>query len=104
MTYFTCEKVTDRITRIRDISGVCMYLVEGSEGTALIDTGVGFGDLYNYVMSLNDKEPVVIMTHGHVDHAMGAAGFTEAYISAKDEAIYKAHSALPERNRAYCQR
>lgn len=97
MMYFTHEKVTDRITRIRDISGVCMYLVEGSEKSALIDTGVGFGDLYSYVMNLTDKEPVVIVTHGHVDHAMGANGFAEAYICPQDEVIYKAHSYLMER-------
>ena len=97
MTYFTCENVTDRITRIRDISGVCMYLVKGSERTALIDTGVGFGDLHDCVMQLCETEPIVIITHGHVDHAMGAAGFAESYICEADEAIYKAHSALPER-------
>ena len=97
MTYFTHEKVTDRITRIRDVSGVCMYLVRGGERSALIDTGVGFGDLHDYVTQLCKTEPIVMITHGHVDHAMGAAGFTEVYISEKDEAIYKAHSALSER-------
>lgn len=97
MMYFTHEKVTDRITRIRDVSGVCMYLVEGSEKSVLIDTSVGFGDLYSYVMNLTDKEPVVIVTHGHVDHAMGAGAFREVYITPGDEAIYHAHSAVAER-------
>lgn len=97
MTYFTHEKVTDRITRIRDVSGVCMYLVEGSEKTALIDTGIGFGDLYHYVMELTNREPLVILSHGHVDHAMGAGAFREVYIHPDDEAVYCAHSTVAER-------
>ncbi len=97
MKYFSNEKVTEKITRIRDISGVCIYLVEGSNGCALIDTGVGFGDLYSYVMALSEKEPLVIITHGHVDHAMGAAGFMNAYISRKDEDLYRFHSSIDAR-------
>lgn len=92
MSYFTHEKVTDAITRIRDISGVCMYLVKGTEKCALIDTGVGFGDLYGYVMNLVEKEPIVIITHGHVDHAMGAKVFSEVYIHLADKNLYQLHS------------
>ena len=97
MMYFTHEKVTDAVTRIRDVSGVCMYLVKGAEQCALIDTGVGFGDLYGYVMNLTDKEPIVIITHGHVDHAMGAGAFREVYIHPDDEMIYRAHSDVAQR-------
>ena len=97
MSYFSHEKVTASITRIRDVSGVCMYLVEGSEQCALIDTGVGFGDLYGYIMRLTEKEPIVIVTHGHVDHAMGAGAFQKAYIHPADEGIYRAHSRVEER-------
>lgn len=97
MTYFSHEKITGHITRIRDVSGVCMYLVEGSERAALIDSGVGFGDLRGYVAALTGKEPFVIVTHGHVDHAMGAGAFSEAYIPAADEVVYSLHSEVQER-------
>lgn len=97
MSYFTHEQVTPVLTRIRDVSGVCMYLVKGSEKAVLIDTGVGFGDLYSYVMNLTEQEPAVIITHGHVDHAMGAGSFREVYISPADRDVYRTHSSLPMR-------
>lgn len=97
MTYFTHERITSTVTRIHDVSGVCMYLVEGNERTALIDTGVGFGDLYNYIRNLSDKPLLVLLTHGHVDHAMGAGAFSEVYISPAEESLYHAHSSLEMR-------
>lgn len=97
MNFFQHEPVTDSITRIRDASGVCMYLVEGREQAALIDTGVGLGDLPAYVRRLTDRPLTVLITHGHVDHAMGAGGFERVYISPRDREVYRAHSALPVR-------
>lgn len=97
MNWFFCEKVTPLLTRIRDASGVCMYLIEGTERAALIDTGIGLGNLKDFVKTLTDKEPVVIVTHGHVDHAMGAGAFDTVYISPLDKEIYEAHSRLSER-------
>lgn len=94
MEYFTHEKITPNITRIRDICGVFVYLVEGNEKACLIDTGDGFGDLKSYVEKLCDKEYYVVLTHGHVDHANGAALFDEVYMNAKDEAIYRLHSSF----------
>ena len=62
---FRTEKVTDRITRIFAHSGELMYL-------ALI----------------------VLITHGHVDHAMGASEFPSGcvYINKEDAYIYEQHS------------
>lgn len=97
MNYFHHDALTDSVTRIRDISGVCMYLVEGREKAALIDTGAGLGDLPAYVRRLTDKPLTVLLTHGHVDHAMGAGGFDEVYISPADREIYRAHGSLAVR-------
>ncbi len=97
MSCFTHEKVTDRITRIRDVSGVCMYLVEGSERALLLDTGVGVGSLRAAVSALTDKSVTVVLTHGHVDHACGAGEFDTVYLSAADLPLYAGHSLLPVR-------
>jgi len=97
MKYFTSEKITDRITRIRDICGVFEYLVEGDESACLIDTGDGFGNIKEYVDSLTEKKYIVVLTHGHIDHANGAGLFDEVYMSSKDEVVYKLHSSLEMR-------
>ena len=71
MVTFRTEKVSDRITRIFGTSGELWYLVEGSEKAALLDTGSGLGHMKPLIESLTDKPLLVLLTHGHVDHAMG---------------------------------
>ena len=91
---FRTEKVTDRITRIFAHSGELMYLVEGEEKAALLDTGSGIGFFRPLVESLTDKPLNVLITHGHVDHAMGASEFPSGcvYINKEDAYIYEQHS------------
>ena len=72
-----------------------MYLVEGDERAALIDTGSGVGNIYEYVKNLIDKPLIVILTHGHLDHAMGTGTFPDEvfiYISELDEELYRKDS------------
>ncbi len=91
MVNFRTEKVTDHITRIFGISTELMYLVEGNQKAALIDTGSGFGSLKKVVDQLTDKSVIVLLTHGHVDHAMGAAEFNTVYMNHKDDQIFRLH-------------
>lgn len=94
MVSFTKEKVSSRILRIRDGSDVCMYLVEGTQRAALIDTGYGIGDLKGYVESLTDKPYDVYITHGHVDHAAGAGQFGQVFMNSADEEVYRKHCTI----------
>ena len=73
-----------------------MYLVEGDKKAALIDTGSGLGSLKPVVERLTDKPVTVLLTHGHVDHAMGAAEFSDVYMSRKDDYIFRDHPGLPQ--------
>ncbi len=88
---FKTEKVTERITRIYAFATELMYLVEGTEKAVLIDTGSGIGSLKACVEQLTDKPVIVLVTHGHVDHAMGAAEFENVYMSHEDDYIYEKH-------------
>lgn len=92
MEYFTYCKVTPKIYRIKDICDVFSYLVIGNERACLLDTGDGFGNIRTYVEGITKLPIFVILTHGHVDHANGAALFDEVYMSHKDLPIYEEHS------------
>lgn len=91
---FKTEKVSPRVTRIFAFNTELMYLVEGEKKAVLLDTGSGFGSLKACVEALTDKPVVVLLTHGHTDHALGAAEFEEVWMSPLDEAAYACHSAM----------
>lgn len=92
--FYRVEALRPGLTRIWDVAGTAMYLVEGTEKAALLDTGVGVGDLKALVDSLTDKPVTVLLTHGHVDHAMGAGGFEDVRMSPLDLEIYREHSVF----------
>lgn len=95
--FFKTETVTDRITRISGIAGELMYLAEGDREAALIDTGVGVGNLKELVHSLTKKEVFVLLSHGHVDHALGARVFERVYMSPLDEKVYEENAKMLHR-------
>ena len=89
---FKTERISEHITRIYGFCTEMMYLVEGEKDAVLIDTGSGYFSLKQCVDQLTDKPVKVLMTHGHVDHAMGAGEFEEIYLNHKDEAVYREHA------------
>lgn len=94
MFFFKSEKVTPSITKITDLTGVFVYLAEGTEKAVLIDSGTGIGDLFEYVHTLTEKPLSVILTHGHCDHAGGAARFDEVYLNEKDWYLASYHASV----------
>ena len=89
---YTCEAVNDHIYRIKDAFGVAMYLVIGKERAALLDTGHGFTGLRALVESLTPLPVTVLLTHGHIDHALGVFEFDEVYMNPLDEETFSIHS------------
>lgn len=66
---FNSEKYSERIIRIKGIDTTASYLVCGKDKNCLIDTGMGYGSLKDYIeKELNKKVDFVILTHGHLDH------------------------------------
>lgn len=104
MVEFTSEKLSPVITRIRDGSDVCEYLIEGSRRALLIDTGYGIGDLKGYVETLTDKPYDVCITHGHVDHASGAAQFGKVHMHPADAKVFERHCTVQFRKEMLAER
>ena len=95
--FYQIEPLFPGMTRIWDVAHTAMYLVEGSEKAVLIDTGVGVGSLKSVVDGLTDKPVTVLLTHAHVDHALGAAGFADVRVSPEDRGVYAEHCGLEGR-------
>ncbi|MCI8830079.1 MAG: MBL fold metallo-hydrolase [Lachnospiraceae bacterium] len=58
-----------------------MYLLEGENMAALIDTGYGEGNIRQYAESVTDKPVIVICTHGHMDHTGGNGWWPRVYMA-----------------------
>lgn len=85
---------------LKDLSTVQMYLVEGRDRAALLDTGTGIGDLAAQVRTLTDKPVSVYLTHGHVDHAGGIYSFEQIHLSQADVPLLQ-ENTRPERRKAF---
>ena len=103
--FYRAEKVNDRITAIISLTGEIMYLITGEEHSLLIDTCVGAGNLRDFMEKLTEKPLTVLLTHGHVDHAMGALEFTgndgkkecEIYMNHADTEVYLGMNSIENR-------
>lgn len=75
-TEYVSEEVADGVRMIRDSDNDKMFLIRGTSGFALIDTGMGRGDLRAYVERYTEGLPLVlILTHSHGDHIAQASQF-----------------------------
>lgn len=63
---------------------VSMYLIEGTEYAALIDSGNTEGNLLEFVRTLTSKPIKLVILHGHGDHAANINQFDEVYIPHED--------------------
>lgn len=99
MNYYKSESVDENITAIFSKSGEILYLIEGTTGAVLIDTCIGIGHLKDYVKTIRktDTPLTVLLSHGHIDHAMGAPEFEKCFLNPKDIPLYKSQCSIKER-------
>ncbi|HLZ23769.1 MAG TPA: MBL fold metallo-hydrolase [Ktedonobacterales bacterium] len=64
-----------------DVVIVNMYVVEGRDRAAVIDSGMGIADLLAACRALTSKPLLSLSTHSHWDHVGGAYQFGERLIS-----------------------
>lgn len=69
--WFHVQAVAPGVHALIESGRVNTYLVEGNEYAALIDTGLGLGNIRAVAESLTRLPIVVMNTHGHWDHIGG---------------------------------
>ena len=83
-SWFTVKEIGNKVWAIGDHGADNMYLVEGNDSSLLIDTGLGAADLASFIKKLTAKPLIVVITHGHPDHAGSDYQFEKVYIHPAD--------------------
>ena len=101
----TVTEIAKKTWCISEFGLVNVYLVEGRDSAALIDTGCGIMDLAKIVRDLTAKPLKILLTHGHPDHNGGIYQFpgVPAFMKKEDEAIRKALQATNPLRKAYIE-
>jgi glyoxylase-like metal-dependent hydrolase (beta-lactamase superfamily II) len=95
-SWFTATRISENAIRISDHGADNMYLVTGTHMAMLIDNGLGVANLRDYIKTLTGLPLIVIITHGHPDHAGANYQFREVYIHPDDMAMATAYNNLPK--------
>jgi glyoxylase-like metal-dependent hydrolase (beta-lactamase superfamily II) len=56
-----------------------VWVVRGRDRDLLVDTGLGLAPLDDAVPLVGERDPLVVVTHGHLDHAGGASQFARVH-------------------------
>src|SRR5689334_3989556 len=68
-TTYVSEEILPGVRMVRDADNDKMFLVKGAKKYALIDSGMGRGDLKAYLSQFTEGMPIEpIFTHSHGDH------------------------------------
>ena len=73
---------------------VGMYLVCGNNRAALIDAGMGTGDLLSEISALTDLPVIPLLTHGHPDHYLGIMSCPFVFLNEKDHSLMRHYIEL----------
>jgi hydroxyacylglutathione hydrolase len=93
--WFKSDKMTESVWRISDHGADNMYLILGTQRAMLIDNGLGSANIRDYIKTITKLPVVVVITHGHPDHAGANYQFKEVYIHPDDMAATTGYNNLP---------
>ncbi len=91
-------RISENVIRISDHGADNMYLVTGTQKAMLIDNGLGVANIRDYIKTLTKLPLIVVITHGHPDHAGGNYQFKEVYIHPDDMATATGYNNLPKKS------
>jgi glyoxylase-like metal-dependent hydrolase (beta-lactamase superfamily II) len=78
--WFATRRLEDGIFLVSEPVHVNSFLVEGNASAALIDTGMGIGDIRRVAEGLATRDVFALNTHYHLDHTGGNHLFAERLI------------------------
>jgi glyoxylase-like metal-dependent hydrolase (beta-lactamase superfamily II) len=85
--WFTVEHIdtdTHIISEYRHWEETHAYLLNGSDRSLLIDTGLGIMNIYDEVIKLTNKHVAAVATHIHWDHIGGHKYFPDFYVHGEE--------------------
>lgn len=83
MSWFTVEKIDENTYALSEYgyrNALHSYLFIGQERAALIDTGMGIGDIQAVVAEITPLPVWVVTTHAHWEHTGGHSKFQEILV------------------------
>jgi len=90
---YTINEIDPGVYQIKDPLDVLLYLIVGEEKALLFDTGHGLVDIPALIKTITDKPVIVVLGHGHIDHANGAYQFEEVYLREPDFELFDEHTS-----------
>ena len=79
------QKIDGSLFCLTEASLTNIFLIKGERKAMLIDAGYGFFDYVPMIKEIiGNRDLLVVLTHGHPDHALGAYLFDKAYLNEKD--------------------
>lgn len=96
--WFTIDSIgedTFMISEYRHWEETHAYLLNGSERSLLIDTGLGIENIYEEVIRLTDKPVTAVATHIHWDHIGGHRYFPDFYVQEEEVSWLSGGFPLP---------
>ncbi|MCL2321082.1 MAG: MBL fold metallo-hydrolase [Oscillospiraceae bacterium] len=93
MSFYEIDKIHPWLYRINDPMDVCFYLLVGSDKALLFDTGFGIDNIVETIKTITSKPFIVVLGHGHIDHACGAYQFDEVYLHENDFELCREHTS-----------
>lgn len=87
---YTSEEIGKNTWLILECGYDAIYYLEGGEKGLLIDTGVGAGNLKEYIdKNIASKPYDVLLTHGHLDHIGAILQYPKILVNEKDWEMVK---------------
>jgi hydroxyacylglutathione hydrolase len=83
-SWYSVKELAPKVWVIGDHGADNIYLIEGTDSSLLVDTGLGAADLASFVKKLTSKPLIVVNTHGHPDHAGANYQFEKVYVHPAD--------------------
>lgn len=73
--WYETTQLADSSVQITEAERFRCFVIEGTARTLLVDTGIGVGDLAEFVRGRWGRPHCVLLTHWHWDHLGGACDF-----------------------------